>query len=99
MKKMTIGDIKPKEDDDSHSIHEDSSDDDDDNDDQPRRPTSSPTRQDSPSSSRAGRPATYRTERTAENSRHVRAVLPVRRLVEQLRSYVVQRCSHNCKKT
>jgi hypothetical protein len=25
-------------------------------------------------------------------------VLPVHRLVEQLRSYVVQRCSHNCKK-
>jgi hypothetical protein len=25
MKKMAIGDIKPKEDDDSHSIHEDSS--------------------------------------------------------------------------
>jgi hypothetical protein len=51
MKKMAIGDIKPKEDDDSHSIHEDSSDDDDDNDDQPRRPHTSPTRQDSPSSS------------------------------------------------
>jgi hypothetical protein len=43
MKKMAIGDIKPKEDDDSHSIHEDSSFDDDDND-QPRRATSSPTR-------------------------------------------------------
>jgi hypothetical protein len=51
MKKMTIGDIKPKEDNDSHSIHEDSSSDDDDNDDQPRHATSSPTRQDSPSSS------------------------------------------------
>jgi hypothetical protein len=51
MKKMAIGDIKPKEEDDSHSIDEDSSSDDDDNDDQPRRLTSSPTRQDSPSSS------------------------------------------------
>jgi hypothetical protein len=44
---------------------------------------------------RAGRPATYRAERTAENSRHVRAVLPVHRLVKQLWPYVVQRCSHN----
>jgi hypothetical protein len=44
MKKIAIGDIKPKEDNDSHSIHENSSSDDDDNDDQPRRPTSSPTR-------------------------------------------------------
>jgi hypothetical protein len=25
-------------------------------------------------------------------------VVPVDRLVEQLRSYVLQRCSHNCKK-
>jgi hypothetical protein len=33
MKKMVIGDIKPKEDDDSYSINEDSSSDDDDNDD------------------------------------------------------------------
>jgi hypothetical protein len=49
MKKMAIGDIKPKEDDDSDSIHEDSSSDDDDNGDQPRCATSSPTRQDSPS--------------------------------------------------
>jgi hypothetical protein len=47
---------------------------------------------------RAGCPATYRAERTAENSRHVRAMLPVHRLVEQLRPYVVQWCSHNCKK-
>jgi hypothetical protein len=47
---------------------------------------------------RAGRPTTYRAEWTAENSRHVRAVVPVHRLVEQLRPYVVQRCSHNCKK-
>jgi hypothetical protein len=46
---------------------------------------------------RAGRPATYRAEWTAENSRHVQAVLPVRRLVEQLWPYVVQWCSHNCK--
>jgi hypothetical protein len=51
MNKMAIGGIKPKEEEDSHSIHEDSSSDDDDNDDQPRRATSSPTRQDSPSSS------------------------------------------------
>jgi hypothetical protein len=34
MKKMAIGDIKPKEDDDSHSIHEDSSSSNDDNGDQ-----------------------------------------------------------------
>jgi hypothetical protein len=47
----------------------------------------------------ADRPATYRAERTAENIRHVRAVVPVHCLVEQLRPYVVQRCSHNCKKT
>jgi hypothetical protein len=51
MKKMAIRDIKPKEDDDSHSIHEDSSSDDDDDDDQPRCPPTSPIRQDSPSSS------------------------------------------------
>jgi hypothetical protein len=51
VKKMAIGDIKTKENDDSHSIHEDFSSDDDDNDDQPRHQTSSPTRQDSPSSS------------------------------------------------
>jgi hypothetical protein len=44
---------------------------------------------------RAGRPATYHAERTAENSRHVRAVVPVHRLIEQLWLYVVQRCSHN----
>jgi hypothetical protein len=44
---------------------------------------------------RAGRPATYRAERTSENSRHIQAVVPVHRLVEQLRSYVLQRCSHN----
>jgi hypothetical protein len=50
MKKMAIGDIKPKKDDNSHSIHEDSSFDNDDNDDQTRRATSSPKRQDSPSS-------------------------------------------------
>jgi hypothetical protein len=28
----------------------------------------------------------------------VRAVVPVHRLIEQLRPYVLQRCSHNCKK-
>jgi hypothetical protein len=48
---------------------------------------------------RAGRPTTYRAERTAENSRHVRVVVPVHRLIEQLRPYVVQQCIHNCKKT
>jgi hypothetical protein len=48
---------------------------------------------------RAGRPTMYRVERTAENRRHVLAVVPVHRLIEQLRPYVVQRCYHNCKKT
>jgi hypothetical protein len=48
---------------------------------------------------RAGRSATYRAERTTENSRHVRVVVPIHHLIEQLRAYVVQRCSHNCKKT
>jgi hypothetical protein len=43
-------------------------------------------------------PITYRAERTSENSRRVRAVVPVHRPVEQLRSYVLQRCGHNCKK-
>jgi hypothetical protein len=51
MKKMAIGDIKPWKDDDTHSIHEDSSSDDDNNDNPPRHPPTSPTRQDSPSSS------------------------------------------------
>jgi hypothetical protein len=46
----------------------------------------------------AGRPATYHAERTSKNSRHVRAVVPVYRLVKQLRPYVLQRYSHNCKK-
>jgi hypothetical protein len=45
----------------------------------------------------AGRPATYDAERTAENSRHIRAAVPIHRLVEQLQPYVVQRFSHNCK--
>jgi hypothetical protein len=45
----------------------------------------------------AGCPATYRAERTSENSRHVRAVVPVHRLVEQLWPYELQRCSHNYK--
>jgi hypothetical protein len=48
---------------------------------------------------RASRPATYRAERTSENSRHVRAVVLVHHLIEQLRSSVLQRCSHNCKQT
>jgi hypothetical protein len=46
----------------------------------------------------AGRPATYRAERTSETNRHIRAVVPIHRLIEQLRPYVLQRCSHNCKK-
>jgi hypothetical protein len=66
MKKMAIGDIKPKEDDDSLSIHEDSSSDDDDNDDQPRRPISSPTRQDSPSSSQEPPPLSLDTQDQVE---------------------------------
>jgi hypothetical protein len=72
MKKMAIGDIKPKEDGDFHSIHEDSSSDDDDNDDQPRRATSSPTRQDSPSSSQEPPPISQdnqdQVEETEEGS-------------------------------
>jgi hypothetical protein len=47
---------------------------------------------------RVGRPAMYRAERTSENSRHVRAVVPVQCLIEQLQLYVLQRCIHNCKK-
>jgi hypothetical protein len=37
----------------------------------------------------AGRPTMYRAERTAENNRHVRAVVSVHRLIEQLQPYVV----------
>jgi hypothetical protein len=48
---------------------------------------------------RAGHPATYSAERTAENSRHVRVVVLAHRFIEQLRPYVLQRCSHNGKKT
>jgi hypothetical protein len=73
MKKITIGDIKPKEDDDSHSIHEDSSSDDDDNDDQPRRPTSSPTRQDSPSSSQEPPPISQDTQYQVEETGEVQS--------------------------
>jgi hypothetical protein len=39
---------------------------------------------------RAGRPITYVAGRTSENNRHVRAVVPVHRLVEELRPYVLQ---------
>jgi hypothetical protein len=42
---------------------------------------------------RAGRSAMYVAGRKSENSRHVRAVVPVHCLVEQLRPYVLQRCS------
>jgi hypothetical protein len=61
MEKMAIGDIKPREDDDTHSIHEDSSYDDDNNVDQPRCPPTSPTRQDSPSSSQEPPPISQDT--------------------------------------
>jgi hypothetical protein len=78
MKKMAIGDIKPNEDDDSHSIHEDSSsdddDDDDDNDDQPRRATSSPTRQDSPSSSQEPPPISQDTQDQVEEPEEVQSL-------------------------
>jgi hypothetical protein len=47
----------------------------------------------------AGRLATYRAERASENRRHVRAEVLVHRLIEQLQSYVLQRCIYNCKKT
>jgi hypothetical protein len=73
MKKMAIGDIKPKEDDDSHSIHEDSSSDNDDNYDQPRRPTSSPTRQDSPSSSQEPPPISQDTQDRVEEMEEVQS--------------------------
>jgi hypothetical protein len=64
MKKMAIGDIKPKEDDDSHSIHEDSSDDDEHE--HPRRVISSPTRQDSPYSSKEPPPTSQDTQDQVE---------------------------------
>jgi hypothetical protein len=67
MKKMAIGDIKPREDDDTHSIHEDSSSDDDNNDEQPRRPPTSPTRQDSPSSSQEPPPTSQDTQDQVED--------------------------------
>jgi hypothetical protein len=73
MKKMAIGDIKPKEDDDSHSIHEDSSSDDDDNDDQPRCATSSPTRQNSPSSSQELPPISQDTQDQVEKTEEVQS--------------------------
>jgi hypothetical protein len=73
MKKMTIGDIKAKEDDDSNSIHEDSSSDDDDNDDQPRRPPSSPTRQDSPSSLQEPPPISQDTQDQVEETGEVQS--------------------------
>jgi hypothetical protein len=70
---MAIGDIKPKEEDDSHSIHEDSSDDDDDNDDQPRCPPTSPTRQDSPSSSQEPPPISQDTQDQVEETGKVQS--------------------------
>jgi hypothetical protein len=73
MKKMAIGDIKPKEDNDSHFIHEDSSSNDDDNDDQPRRATSSPTRQDSPSSSQEPPPISQDTQDQVEETEEVQS--------------------------
>jgi hypothetical protein len=73
MKKMAIGDIKPKEDDDSHSIHEVSSSDDDDNDDQPRCPPTSPTRQDSPSSSQEPPPISQDTQDQVEDTGDVQS--------------------------
>jgi hypothetical protein len=45
----------------------------------------------------AGHPATYRAERTSENNRHIRVVVPVHRLVEQLRPYVLQRAAKTAK--
>jgi hypothetical protein len=71
MKKMAIGDIKPKEDDDSHSIHENSSSNDDDNDDQLRRPPTSPTRQDTPSSSQEPPPVSQNTQDQVEDTGEV----------------------------
>jgi hypothetical protein len=74
MKKMVIGDIKPKEDDDSHSIHEDSSDDDDDdNDDQPRCPPTSPTRQHNRSSSQEPPPISLDTQDQVEDTGEVQS--------------------------
>jgi hypothetical protein len=67
MKKMAIGDIKPREDDDTHSIDEDSSSGDDNNDDQPRHPPTSPTRQDSPSFSQEPPPTSQDTQDQVEH--------------------------------
>jgi alpha-beta hydrolase superfamily lysophospholipase len=47
---------------------------------------------------RAGRPTTYGAGRMSENNRHIRAVVSVHRLAEQLWRYVLQWCSRNCKK-
>jgi hypothetical protein len=47
---------------------------------------------------RAGGPEPYVAGRTSKNSRHVRAVVPVHCLIEQLQSYVLQRYSRNYKK-
>jgi hypothetical protein len=73
MKNMAIGVIKPREDDDTHSIHEDSSFDDDNNDDQPRRPPTSPTRQDSPSSSQEPPPTSQDTQDQVEGMGEVQS--------------------------
>jgi hypothetical protein len=71
MKKMATGDIKPKEEEDSHSIHEDSFSDDDDNGNQPRRATPSPTRQDSLSSSQEPPPTSQDTQDQVEEPEEV----------------------------
>jgi hypothetical protein len=73
MKKMAIGDIKPREDDDTHSIHEDSSFDHDNNDDPPRRPPTSPTRKDSPSSSQEQPPISQDTQDQVEDMGEVQS--------------------------
>jgi hypothetical protein len=99
IKKMAIGDIKPKEDDDSHSIHEDSSSDDDDNDDQPRRPTSSPTRQDSPSSSQEPPPISQDTRRKFNLKmipplQHLEAVQGLQQTIQLILYWVIPKGVH-----
>jgi hypothetical protein len=73
MKKMAIGDIKPREDDDPHSILEDSSSDDDNDNDSPRHPPTSPTRQDCPSSSQEPPPISQDTQDQVEDMGEVQS--------------------------
>jgi hypothetical protein len=73
IKKMAIGGIKPREDDDPHSILEDSSSDDDNNDDPPRHPPTSPTRQNSPSSSQEPPPISQDTQDQIEDMGEVQS--------------------------